>query len=191
MAHDVKLGALIEGEQQRDAIHIAVAPVIAAERLFAGQAIGLVSNDMRTVSSKTEQPIGIVDPFLRGPVQQGQQFWMFLYPQTITSLRHDWTHPAFVEAASMGASEVWLRNFCAMADCPDYETVLAAATGGDVVNVDAAYYDVAYRNDGEYLHFGGRDAHSEIPPEFWDHIEVVSGKKIPQSRRASSFSCSC
>jgi hypothetical protein len=42
-----------------------------------------------------------------------------------------------------------------------------------------------------YLNFVGRDAHGEIPPEFWDHVEVVTEKKIPTNKRASYFSCGC
>ena len=40
---DVKLGSLIDGPAQRDAIHIAVAPVVAGEPLLPGQHGGLDS----------------------------------------------------------------------------------------------------------------------------------------------------
>jgi hypothetical protein len=90
---NIQLGQLIEGEQFRDAIHIAVAPVTAAEGLRPGQHVG-VRNDGRA-STKGVALIGIVDPFLRTDVEEGQRCWLFLYPYTITSLRHDWTHPAF------------------------------------------------------------------------------------------------
>lgn len=90
------LGSLIvDGERRRDAVHIAVAPVTASERLSPGQHVGFVSEgDVETVGV-AETPIGIVDPFLREPVQPGERFWLFLYPNTITGLRHVWTHPAF------------------------------------------------------------------------------------------------
>jgi hypothetical protein len=90
------LGSLItDGDRRRDAVHVAVAPVTAAERLAPGQHVGFVTpGDTETVGP-CEQPIGVVDPFLTDDVQPGQRFWLFMYPNTVTSLRHVWTHPAF------------------------------------------------------------------------------------------------
>lgn len=87
-----KVGQLVEGEAFRDAIHVAVAPVVAACRLERGAHVGLGPDGRAAPSS---QPIGIVDPFLEEDVQPGQRFWLFIYPNTVTSLRHAWTHPAF------------------------------------------------------------------------------------------------
>ena len=78
MKHEVVLGKLIEGEQQRDAIHIAVAPVTASVKLAPGQDVGLLPDG--TAGHVPNGNIGIVDPFLRAMVFPGQQFFMFLYP---------------------------------------------------------------------------------------------------------------
>jgi hypothetical protein len=89
---ELGIGKLITSDAHRDAIHVAVAPVTAAQELQPGQHVGL-RGDGRALA--TEHPIGIVDPFLHERVPEGQRFWLFLYPGTITSLRHVWTHPAF------------------------------------------------------------------------------------------------
>ena len=87
------LGSLIEGEElpARDAIHIAVAPVVAAETLSPGQKVKMVNGRAEASSN----PDGVVDPFLPGPIFTGGTFWLMLFPNTITSLRHEWTHPHF------------------------------------------------------------------------------------------------
>lgn len=90
-----------------------------------------------------------------------------------------------------GQSSVeWLRSFVDRADCPGMLTTFAAATGHHDENDGGDGYMRSSRWD-EYLHFGGIDAHGEIPPEFWDHVQIVSGKPIDQADRASDFSCSC
>jgi hypothetical protein len=89
MTHDAKLGQIIDNPNAaRDAIHIAIAPVTADTRLHPGQRVGLIGDGDKVAI--VPQSIGIVDPFLTGPVNAGERFWMFLYQNTITSLRHAW-----------------------------------------------------------------------------------------------------
>lgn len=86
------LGELAAEDAWRDAIHVAVAPVVAASELQPGQHVGVLEDGRADAIEKT---IGIVDPFLTEPVHPGERFWLLTYPNTITSLRHVWTHPAF------------------------------------------------------------------------------------------------
>jgi hypothetical protein len=93
---DVVLGKLCNGDEGRDAVHIAVCPVIAKTELKVGEHIGVTFKDGKYYScSKVSKKVGIVDPFLRQKVLSGQSFYLFLYPNTITSLKHSWTHPLF------------------------------------------------------------------------------------------------
>jgi hypothetical protein len=92
------LGEAPADDARRDAVHVAVAPVVAAQCLRPGQHVGL-GQDGR--AAEDAGPIGVVDPFLRAPVEEGQRFWLFLYPNTVTILRHVWTHPAFTARAPL------------------------------------------------------------------------------------------
>jgi hypothetical protein len=173
------LGKLVEGDPGRDAVHIAVAPATARITLSPGEDVGIFANGEAGTS---KSPIGIVDPFLKANVKEGERFWIFLYPNTITSLKHLWTHPAFEEPKGASqdqkaASEAWLREFIANADCPGYEETIGAAVSGHT------------GWDDDYLHFDGMDAHGEIPKQFWDHLEIVTGRKI--TKRPTYFSCAC
>lgn len=93
------IGKLITTPQQRDAIHVAVLPAIAAQQLSPGSHVGLRESDQRAYywDPYSDKTIGIVDPFLTHPVHEGETFWLFLYPNTITALRHHWTHPSLTE----------------------------------------------------------------------------------------------
>lgn len=88
------LGTIIGPGEKRDAIHLAVIPVIAGQDLLPGQDVGVSGCMAITACEK----IGIVDPFLTKLVSKGQYFWLVIYPRKITSLRHVWSHPAFDDA---------------------------------------------------------------------------------------------
>ncbi len=98
-----QLGKLIEGEAGRDAVHIAVAPVTAGEKLLPGERV-TIQADGRAIGLPTgSRGVGIVDPYLTAAVEEGQRFYLFLMPGTVTSLRHVWTHPAFKSKLSTEA----------------------------------------------------------------------------------------
>ncbi len=85
------IGKLVRAEDGRDAVHVAIAPTMATRELQPGQHVDANGNP----EGPGVVPVGIVDPFLREPVLRGQRFWLLLYPNSVTSLRHEWTHPAF------------------------------------------------------------------------------------------------
>jgi hypothetical protein len=195
MSHELPLGKILDTPQQRDAIHIAVAPVVAGENLAPGDHVGFVkAGDTETVGrsdgpfgERHVAPIGIVDPFLTVRAMKGDQFWLFLYPQTITSLRHDWTHPAFeapsapaVAVPDKGASEKWLREYAEKFPGWSLERMLESA---------------ADKLRGGY----GQNSQSDIPngafddlPTFWRHYEIVTGVTVDVETRAElPFYCGC
>lgn len=179
---NLELGKIISADQHRDAIHIAVAPVVAEAKLAPGQDIGFVeAGNTEKVGTVCENYIGIVDPFLKRCVFQGERFWMFLYPYTITSLRHDWTHPAF-EPPIISLEEKWLRDFADKMDL-SYGRLLEGAREY-VESLERGGY-------GEYIIDGGRYEGASVPAEFWEHYEKVTGHTVKAEHRGTFFSCSC
>lgn len=187
------LGTIITENEKRDAIHLAVLPVVAGQELAPGQDVGIDSDGTAWHTKGVDVYIGIVDPFLKAWVKKGEHFWLVIYPRQITSLRHAWSHPDVPDDFQIGqwtrlvagftgpektASEKWLREFVAGldrlgSDTPDYEQIIGSAV-----------------EDPEQMFFGAT-IYGAIPPEFWDHVEAVTGKHIPKKGRAEHFSCAC
>lgn len=184
-------GLLPDDAGGRDAVHVAVFSAFSDEKLLPGQDVAVAEQGEGDAQvTGRGNTIGIVDPFLKSAVAPGERFWVYLYPRTITALSHRWCHPAFEASVSNYTppsqkleSEKWLRDFVARSDCPSYEEVVGKA---------AAFINGAadHQWSNEYLHFDGQDAHGEIPPEFWNHVETLTGLKITGERPAY-FSCSC
>ena len=173
---EAKLGQLITapGEQnKRDAIHIAVVPVIAAEDLEPGTNVGVNADGTQ---AGTEWPhVGIADPFIPwgGRIPKGATFWLCLYQGSVHTLRHEWTHPAFPAAASdrpvvdeRAMSEVWLRAY-AMRIKP-YDDKETAYTN--------FLRDIA--TDEVYFHGIDTDHDCKDDAELWRHVAIVTGRHV-------------
>jgi hypothetical protein len=170
------IGRLLPAGAQRDAIHIALAPMVAARQLLPGQHIDHGDTELELMG-----PLGIVDPFLTKPVEPGQRFWLFLYPNTVVGMRHQWEHPAF-DPPSTSMSEHWIRDFAARIPL-DYSVLMEGAA--DWVRSKAR------GRWGNYLVLGGLLEGESVPDEFWPHYERVTGTQVAEEHRGSFFSCSC
>ena len=178
-AEDLKVGKLITSEQDRDAIHVPILPVVASEDLSPGQHVGLSTQGK---AMQTAKPIGVVDPFLTvDVVHKGEMFWLCLYPGSITSLRHEWTHPSLGNPLQKSI---------------DYIEDLAGQIGlsySALINAAAQFVQ-----DGEHTHMGSNEDYHDVEPhqwqQFWHHYSKLSPKsKLPDEtdQKHHFFSCAC
>lgn len=180
-ASKLGLGHIITTEQNKDAVHMAIAPVIAGCSMKPGAHVGIANG----LACFTDKPIGVVDPFLAKSVRKGDKFWLFLYAGTITGLRHEWAHPSFPDAAvspvveTISDSERWLRDFADNVDA-DYDEMMSTAESH------------CGEGFGDYLCEGGKWEGQGTPGEFWEHFTKVTGKN-PNTKYGlpGIFSCSC
>lgn len=192
MENKPKIGTLLTGDEKIDAIHVAIAPVEAGDQLWPGQHVGF-SNAGLVVPWEGVKKIGIVDPYLSGPVYTGQKVWLFLYPNTVTSLRHDWEHPSFTksdiwttlpkvfDSSKIKESKEWMENLAKSYQHrhPDpYEWLMNEA-------------DQVASGEESYIVFSS-DCHGEInPQEFWRHYQIIRGKFVDIDTSEDIFSYSC
>lgn len=179
------LGMIHFREEKRDAIHLAVIPVEALERLSPGAHVQVGRDGKKAFSAPERDGIGIVDPFLPRAVEPGQRFWLVIYPRKITSLRHVWSHPSFPDEAPVEPSEqgdrvelarARIRDMAADLDCSVERLMEGAAT---------------FLQHEEYLHFDFDLDYDWPAEEFWRCYEIVMGKPVDESKKGFFFSCSC
>ncbi len=87
------IGTILGDDVKKDAIHIAVLPVVAQERLKPGARVGFVDGTNHVGSTLESDVFGIIDPFLQRDVRAGEKCFVFLLPNTVTGMRHEWEHP--------------------------------------------------------------------------------------------------
>lgn len=183
------LGKIHERTERRDAIHLAVEPVEAGERLQPGEHIKVV--DGIATTAEPEECLGIVDPFLIKTVKIGERFWFVMYPRVVHSLRHVWSHPSFPDEELAGDTD----------DQDDARNRTAQARAW--IRMHAAELGVTYQRlmqmATEWLESG--EVFTEIGSEhmrdtlrveeFWTNYECMTGVKVDPDRRYSFIGCSC
>jgi hypothetical protein len=182
--HPTEFGKLVPDHIQpgtRDAIHVACTPVKAVTTLSPGQHVNAQGYPIY-YGEKTG--VGVVDPFLKTDVYRGQTFWLFLYPGTITGLRHEWEHPAFpTVTAPLSPNEDALRIIQEMA-------VRLRVDFARMMEI-AALYAVG---DETRFHMGDNESYSNVSRdewvEFWTAYEKLHGVQI-EDKSPPSFSCAC
>lgn len=205
------LGTIIGPNEKRDAIHLAVEPVMAKHHLVAGQP---VTADGYAVKDGPTKFVGIVDPFLNKEVQPGEYFWLVVYPRQITSLRHVWSHPDFPDTSEVTAIS-GTKN-----EEDDREAVLKRANSWMWCfknKIGAHEYDLeefilsVQQNLREELGedkliWCGEDAvedfkifeeyfpkeYDEDMKNFWKYYEIITNTKVSEEiKEKAYFSCSC
>lgn len=194
MSNETKLGTKPNGNEGKDAVHIAIIPIRAAERVFSGMEVFINKDGEANRCLSNEMAVGIVDPFLNKKddmVEKGSYFWLCLFPKTVTSLRHEWEHPLFPSNFSknknsdldIAISEKWLQDYVSE-NCPQWE---------DKEDKGLSLFLDFVENE-RWIYYCGKDCHSfkEViePDLLFYHLSIVLGKKIDYSY-FESFTCSC
>jgi hypothetical protein len=198
------LGTIIDDTQKRDAIHLAVEPVIAKCYLQPGENVtadGYGKLPIPNFSGK--EYVGIVDPFLKEPLNPGQRFWLVLYPRTIKSLRHIWEHPAFPDSEIQISSEVlkedseaektkkwiskkWIEDYVKEIKKWDTYDTRRIYSYDDLMKAADKWLN---SDNDEWLLFATDN--ESLDENFWYHYEIVTGKKVEDGKKQNFFSCIC
>lgn len=175
------LGTIIDERAARDAIHLAVEPAIAGEAMRPGCPVQIV--DGKAWAARSDA-VGIVDPFLKVEVAEGQRFWLVVNPRTITSLRHVWSHPSFPDAAVLdprSASKAWMMGWARQHMSDDYYGERGTLSD------EEAYANALQA--GHNMHVGPYEsARDHIDATWWGHWQTITGAL---GEPGKYFSCAC
>ncbi len=184
------LGTIIGENEKRDAIHLAVIPIVAQESLKPGDH---VSSDGRASYIGSNRSVGIVDPFLKNNVKKGERFWLIIYPRQINSLRHIWTHPSFPDDIKeeniidndIEKSKKWIESFSKSLEGFDISF-------DHLMKLANSWLDDFWEREDNSLLQDIKDVYAyKITKEFWYHYEIVTGKKVEEYKKVDFFECCC
>lgn len=203
MSENLGLGKLITTDQNRDAIHIAVVPVHAGQHLRPGDPVGMM-NGLAFDSKDLSNGCGVVDPFLPSGmiVKPRERFWLYLKPGSITSLRHEWTHPDFPVDPVVPVGRPHIPDFPISSEEADQQRAriwIESYSGGlgiryqEMMDTADEFYQNSKngRHGGDYICHGGDLEGIQVSKEFWENYGILRGIEIEQEHCHSFFTCSC
>lgn len=162
------IGYLVGHHGVRDAIHCPIISVIAKVPMAPGEPLRILETG-HAERCDIYLSVGIVDPWLKRPVETGDRFWAWIRPGSISSLSHTWQHKAIPSVKEVipakEAARVRLEEF---AEGPLHVTLeemleaIASCADGD----DAQLYDHGYEGLGVYK-------------GFWEDYVLYTGKPNP------------
>jgi hypothetical protein len=176
-----KLGEYINGPAERDAVHVAISPVRAKELMGPANRVGISHYDGSDywVSLYSDPKVGIIDPFLGKMVPHGERVWICLFPETVTAIKHHWSHPAFDAVATQTNTE------------KDAIKEIAKTCG--VTLEELVEIGLEYSQSGEY-DMDNRELYKDVSQDqwktFWDYMVKEHSAEKPQYEDAP-FTCSC
>lgn len=198
----VKLGTAPEANAGRDAVHVAIVPVRALCTIARGAKVRLVQgcHDMAGPCGDDDAD-GVVDPFMQSrSVKKGDWFWMCLFPETVTSLRHVWEHPRFPSTVEDSLStekvgqqigqyhmaKLWLVDYVKR-NCPYW-------TEEDPTGEIGYARFIEYVKEEKWIYYAGSDCQSlaevEESDELFANLSIVLNMRI-DAHYFETFTCSC
>lgn len=177
----------------KDAIHIAIAQVSAGEELKAGDRVGF--KDKEGIVFKDATHIGLVDPFIQTSIKKDNLFYLFLYPNSVTSLTHQWEHPSFDRSPEkIAAADKWLKKHTQAYFSSEEDDAFAEWEG---TNYHRFIEEFKAGDVGTYAYGDDFSEHYNnnidgFKKKFWDNLEIVTGIAATKTQRDQEyFSCSC
>lgn len=188
MSDQPKLGQLIEGEAHRDAVHVAVVPIRANRVLKPGERVGVLEGgELATNDLDRVEPIGVVDPFLKAPVEVDQRFYLFLYPGSAIGLRHVYRHPVLDH-------EEIRRETMEKLNAPSVEYIRKCAAVIDMTYGDLVEALSKWVNYGEGTDVNMDQSNNAMNidwPQLWAAWGELTGSAVPRNTKEEPFNCKC
>lgn len=190
----VNLGGVPSEGAYRDAVHVAVAPAMAGDTLNPGDKVKFDPIGF-LVRCEPEEAVGAVDPFLGSPLAFGDSFWLFVMPNSVSGMRHEWKHPLFGPALTCDtpnrrASEAWLQDYAVRLRPYDRRDDVGEAPCSPRESYERMMSKILGDNQvlgwGSDLHGFGELQDGEA---FLRHLSVVLGRSIQPDDL--EYICSC